>query len=192
MSPDRPPPELHSPDARNTDRSIVSALTNFVQIWSFCTGVLDQDKETPAGPQAMNHDQAYGCSLHRYNCAFLESPRHQGGARSLLFTDDLPPVADGFGPLDLGFQGYCHLAIVRRQEQAVTPDYAMGFRSPTTAPLCWRAKSPSWLRPGFDRVFFTNSGSESADTALKIALAYHRPWAGQHPPGSDASAATTA
>ena len=33
-----------------------------------------------------------------------------------------------------------------------------------------RAYSPT----GLDRIFFTNSGSESADTALKIALAYHR------------------
>jgi beta-alanine--pyruvate transaminase len=28
--------------------------------------------------------------------------------------------------------------------------------------------------PNMDRVFFTNSGSESVDTALKIAIAYHR------------------
>ena len=32
------------------------------------------------------------------------------------------------------------------------------------------AKMPS----GLDRIFFTNSGSESVDTALKIAIAYHR------------------
>ena len=34
----------------------------------------------------------------------------------------------------------------------------------------WRGLAPA----GLDRIFFTNSGSESVDTALKIALAYHR------------------
>ena len=37
-----------------------------------------------------------------------------------------------------------------------------------------RTRSCSWLPAGLDHVFFTNSGSESVDTALKIALAYHR------------------
>jgi beta-alanine--pyruvate transaminase len=32
----------------------------------------------------------------------------------------------------------------------------------------------AYMPTGLDRIFFTNSGSESAETALKIALAYHR------------------
>ena len=54
--------------------------------------------------------------------------------------------------------------------------------STTRRPSRWATRSPSsWpnrlvdIAPdGLDHVFFTNSGSEAVDTALKIALAYHR------------------
>ena len=54
--------------------------------------------------------------------------------------------------------------------------------STTPAPSRWGIRRPSSCAsrsstiapPGFDHVFFTNSGSESVETALKIALAYHR------------------
>ena len=45
-----------------------------------------------------------------------------------------------------------------------------GTRRRSSAPRASSTIAP----PGFDHVFFTNSGSESVDTALKIAIAYHR------------------
>ena len=43
-------------------------------------------------------------------------------------------------------------------------------RRPSNSP----AASRNWRPQGLDHVFFCNSGSEAADTALKIALAYHQ------------------
>lgn len=59
-------------------------------------------------------------------------------------------------------------------KQLLTLDYAPAFQS--SHPLAFEAASrlAEYMPSGLDRIFFTNSGSESADTALKIALAYHR------------------
>ena len=58
--------------------------------------------------------------------------------------------------------------------QAGVMDYAPGFQ--LGHPLAFEAATAvaSLMPQGLDRVFFTNSGSESVDTTLKIALAYHR------------------
>jgi beta-alanine--pyruvate transaminase len=59
-------------------------------------------------------------------------------------------------------------------KQLLTLDYAPAFQS--SHPLAFEAASrlAEYMPQGLDRIFFTNSGSESVDTALKIALAYHR------------------
>lgn len=58
--------------------------------------------------------------------------------------------------------------------QLRTLDYAPAFQN--SHPLAFEAaeRVAQFMPRGLDRIFFTNSGSESADTALKIALAYHR------------------
>jgi beta-alanine--pyruvate transaminase len=56
----------------------------------------------------------------------------------------------------------------------MTLDYAPAFQM--SHPLAFETASrlAALTPPGLDRVFFANSGSEAVETALKIALAYHR------------------
>jgi beta-alanine--pyruvate transaminase len=59
-------------------------------------------------------------------------------------------------------------------KQLSTMEYAPAFQMghPIAFELANRLAEIS--PPGLDRIFFTNSGSESVDTALKIAIGYHR------------------
>ena len=91
-------------------------------------------------------------------------------------TDDGRKVLDGTAGLWCVNAGHCRPKIVeaiRKQAASSTmrrhlPDGpSEGLR---TAPTGWSTSR----RQGIDHVFFTNSGSESVETALKIALAYHR------------------
>jgi beta-alanine--pyruvate transaminase len=59
-------------------------------------------------------------------------------------------------------------------DQLKTMDYAPPFQMGHPAAFELANELVKITPPGLDHVFFTNSGSESVDTALKIALAYHR------------------
>ena len=60
------------------------------------------------------------------------------------------------------------------RDQVARLDYAPGFQMGHPGAFEAAARLAALLPGNLNRVFFTNSGSESVDTALKIALAYHR------------------
>ncbi|MFM9913875.1 MAG: aspartate aminotransferase family protein [Methylophilaceae bacterium] len=110
------------------------------------------------------------------NRQFKAMPRLFKAAKGNYYTSiDDRQILDGTAGL------WCTPAGHGREEIAVavgnqlrTLDYAPAFQS--SHPLAFEAaeRVAQYMPAGLDRVFFTNSGSESADTALKIALAYHR------------------
>jgi len=59
-------------------------------------------------------------------------------------------------------------------EQLETLDYAPPFQMGHPGGFALASALTRIAPPGLDHVFFTNSGSESVDTALKIAIAWHR------------------
>jgi len=58
--------------------------------------------------------------------------------------------------------------------QLDTADYIPNFSFGSPTPFRAASRLCAAMPKGFNHVFFTNSGSEAVDTALKIALAYHR------------------
>src|SRR6202050_1299261 len=58
--------------------------------------------------------------------------------------------------------------------QLASMDYAPAFQMGHPIAFELANRLAEIAPPGLERVFFTNSGSESVDTALKIAIAYHR------------------
>lgn len=110
------------------------------------------------------------------NRAFKSEPRMIESASGMVCrTDDGREVLDAISGLWCCNAGHCHPHIAAAiAEQAATLDYTTAFQvgHPTVFRLAERIArmAPDDL----DAVFFTNSGSESVDTALKIALAYHQ------------------
>ena len=111
------------------------------------------------------------------NRSFKARPRLMNEAKGMYYKKvDETLVLDGTSGLWCCNAGHNHPKIVQAiQNQAGKLDYAPSFQM--GHPLGFKAAekllsfSPS---SDFQYVFFTNSGSESVDTALKIALGYQQ------------------
>ncbi|MDP2229800.1 aminotransferase class III-fold pyridoxal phosphate-dependent enzyme [Methylotenera sp.] len=110
------------------------------------------------------------------NRQFKAMPRLFKAAKGNYYTSiDDRQILDGTAGLWCVPAGHARTEIATVVgQQLLTLDYAPAFQS--SHPLAFEAaqRLAEYMPAGLDRIFFTNSGSESADTALKIALAYHR------------------
>ncbi|MEE4360592.1 MAG: aspartate aminotransferase family protein [Pseudomonadales bacterium] len=107
---------------------------------------------------------------------FRRTPRLITGARGVHYrTEDGRELLDFASGLWCTNAGHCHPHIVAAvQRQAAQLDYAMAFQLGHPDVFRLASRLAEWAPDTLSRVFFTNSGSEAADTALKIAMAWHR------------------
>ena len=110
------------------------------------------------------------------NRAFKRAPRLLARAEGMHYwTPDGRQILDGTAGLWCVNAGHNRKPIVEAvQKQAATMDYAPPFNMGHEVGFAAASAIAAIAPAGMQRVFFTNSGSESADTAIKMALAYHR------------------
>ncbi|WP_408904273.1 aspartate aminotransferase family protein [Pararoseomonas sp. SCSIO 73927] len=110
------------------------------------------------------------------NRHFKGTPRMLARAEGMsYFTPEGREVLDGTAGLWCCNAGHGRREIVEAiQKQAAIMDFAPTFQLGHPIAFEAAARVAEMTPAGIDKVFFTNSGSESADTALKIALAYQK------------------
>jgi len=110
------------------------------------------------------------------NRQFKQNPRLLVSAKDMHFKSaDGREILDGTAGLWCCNAGHSRPKIVEAvQKQVAELDYAPAFQMGHPKVFELAARLAAMLPSPIDHVFFTNSGSESVDTALKIALAYHR------------------
>ena len=110
------------------------------------------------------------------NRTFRQDPRVFVGAEGMHFTThDGKKVIDGISSLWCVGAGHNRRPINEAiKKQLDTLDYATAFQASNDKAFK-AAQMIAAMAPGdLNKVLFCNSGSEAADTALKVALAYHR------------------
>jgi beta-alanine--pyruvate transaminase len=110
------------------------------------------------------------------NRQFKKAPRLLARAEGMYYwTPDGRQVLDGTAGLWCVNAGHCRPKIVEAvRRQVGQMDFAPTFQMGHPIAFEFAERLARIAPPGYCRIFFTNSGSESTDTALKIALAYHR------------------
>ncbi|WP_354551819.1 aspartate aminotransferase family protein [Kaistia defluvii] len=110
------------------------------------------------------------------NRQFKQNPRMLVAAKDMHYTSaDGRQILDGTAGLWCVNAGHGRPKIVEAvSKQVAELDYAPAFQMGHPKAFELAARLAAMMPKPLDHVFFTNSGSESVDTALKIALAYHR------------------
>ncbi|MFG6487921.1 aspartate aminotransferase family protein [Roseateles sp. BYS78W] len=110
------------------------------------------------------------------NRQFKQAPRLLTQADGMFFRDDKGrEVLDGIAGLWCVNAGHNRPKIVQAiQQQAAELDFAPPFQMGHPKAFELAERLAQIAPTGMNRVFFTNSGSESVETALKMAIAYHR------------------
>src|SRR5256714_1255816 len=134
------------------------------------------DKRPRPTPVAVPNDLAAHWMPFTANRAFKKNPRLLAGAKDMhYFTVDGRKIIDGASGMWCTNAGHGRTEISSAiAKQAETLDYAPPFQFGIPQAFELASRIAELAPAGLDHVFFCNSGSEAADTALKIALAYHQ------------------
>ena len=110
------------------------------------------------------------------NRRFKARPRLIASAKDMYYTTaEGKQVLDGLATLWCVNAGHCRPRIVEAiRKQAGELDFASSFSLGHPLPFRLAERIAALAPKGMSQVFFTNSGSEAIDTALKIVIAYHR------------------
>src|ERR1700761_6920581 len=136
--------------------------------------MLDKSPDAPA--VNVPNDLAAHWMPFTANRAFKKAPRLLAGAKDMHYI-----TVDGRKIIDAASGMWCTNAGHGRTQiseaiakMAATLDYAPPFQFGIPQSFELASRIADLAPDGLDHVFFCNSGSEAADTALKMALAYHQ------------------
>jgi beta-alanine--pyruvate transaminase len=110
------------------------------------------------------------------NRQFKQTPRMLVSANGLYYTsEDGRTILDGTSGLWCSNAGHCHPHIQEVvSKQLSVLDYAPSFQMGHPAAFALASRLSNYFPTDMNKVFFTNSGSESVETALKIAVSYQK------------------